>query len=111
MGRTITLKSSLTWPDVKDDYVLRYEGHRIGRIRFASPVWEWHINIPMALPAWAQGTTANLDDARKAFATAWGRLLAQTSPDRLERAWDIERSAEARLRPAEAAASETPRAE
>lgn len=106
MARTITLNSRPTWPDVKDDYVLRYEGHLIGRIRFADAVWQWQINIPMALPPWAQGSTSSLDDARKALAVAWGRLLAETSPERLERAWDIERTAEARFRRTEASAKE-----
>ena len=103
MPRTITLNSSRTWPDVKNDYVLHSDGHRIGRIRFCDSLWQWHISIPMALPDWAEGTTDNLADARKALAVAWGRLLSETSPARLELAWDIERSAQARLQRAEAA--------
>jgi len=103
MPRTITLNSSRTWPDVKNDYVLHSDGHLIGRIRFSDSFWQWHINIPMALPVWAEGTTDNLADARKALAVAWGRLLSETSSERLELAWAIERGAEARLQRAEAA--------
>jgi hypothetical protein len=96
MAKAITLSAKLTWPGVKDDYVLRYEGHAIGRIRRAEAAWEWHISIPMALPEWARGTADNLEECRKAFAEAWGRFLNETSPARLERAWELQRAAEAR---------------
>ena len=33
VAKAITLKASLKWPDVKDDYLVRYDGHLIGRIR------------------------------------------------------------------------------
>jgi hypothetical protein len=72
MAKTITLNASLTWPGVKDDYVLRYEGHSIGRIRLAGTAWEWHIAVPMAMPIWAQGKTDSLDGCRRAFAAAPG---------------------------------------
>ena len=96
MAKTITLKASLTWPDVKNDFVLRYEGHAIGGIRLDENIWAWHITIPMAMPAWASGTTDSLEESKKAFAAAWGRLLNETSPERLERAWELERAVEAR---------------
>ena len=96
MAKTITLNASPTWPDVKNDYVLRYEGHAIGRIRLDGSAWEWQITIPMAMPDWARGTADNLDGSRRAFAAAWGRLLTETDPDRLERAWELERAVEAR---------------
>lgn len=96
MAKTITLNASLTWPDVKNDFVLRYEGHAIGGIRLDENIWAWHITIPMAMPAWASGTTDSLEESKKAFAAAWGRLLNETSPERLERAWELERAVEAR---------------
>jgi hypothetical protein len=96
MAKTITLNASPTWPDVKNDYVLRYEGHAIGRIRLDGSAWEWQITIPMAMPDWARGTADNLDGSRRAFAAAWGRLLTETDPERLERAWELERAVEAR---------------
>ncbi|MDI1262455.1 MAG: hypothetical protein PS018_04265 [bacterium] len=97
MAQTITLNASLTWPDVKNDYTLRYDGHAIGRIRFDTVTWVWQITIPMAMPDWASGTADSLDGSKRAFAAAWGRILSETKPDRLERAWELERSAEARL--------------
>jgi hypothetical protein len=96
MAKMITLNSSPTWSGVKDDYVLRYEGHAIGRIRRSEAAWEWHITIAMAVPEWASGSTDNLDGSWKAFAAAWGRFLNDTSPARLQRAWELERAAEAR---------------
>ena len=50
----------------------------------------------MALPAWAEGSAASRDESFKALAAAWGRLLAQTDPDRLQRAWELENAFEAR---------------
>lgn len=97
MAKTITLNANPTWPDVKDDYSLRYEGHRIGRIRRAEKVWEWQITVPMAMPNWASGNAASLDECRQAFAAAWGRLLKETDPARLERAWELDRAAEQRI--------------
>jgi hypothetical protein len=96
MAKTISLNASPAWPGVKDDFILHYEGHEIGRIRRLGGTWDWTITIPMAMPAWAQGSADNLDDCKKAFAAAWGRIITTTSPDRLERAWEFERAAEAR---------------
>jgi hypothetical protein len=96
MARTITLNARPTWDGVKDDYVLVYQGHLIGRIRFAETAWEWQINVPMAMPTWARGRSNNLDEGKRAFAEAWGRFLNETSPERLERAWELERAVEAR---------------
>ena len=96
MARTITLNFNPTWAGAKDDYLLRYERHVIGRIRLAETAWEWHITVPMAMPAWAQGSASNLDECKKAFAEAWRRFLNETNPERLERAWELERAVEAR---------------
>jgi hypothetical protein len=102
MAKTITLNASPSWPGAKNDFTLRYEQHSIGRIRLAETGWEWQITVPMAMPPWAQGVSANLDDARKAFGMAWGRLLKETSPARLERAWELARAAAARQQRLEA---------
>src|SRR6202035_4749574 len=96
MAKTISLQASPTWPGIKDDYVLWHEGHKIGRIRLAETAWEWHMTVPMAMPAWANGSAGSLDECGKAFGAAWGRLLNETSPARLERAWELERAVEAR---------------
>jgi hypothetical protein len=96
MARTINLTASPTWPGVADDYILRFEEHSIGRMRLAEDGWEWHLNVPMEMPVWAKGTTNNFEECRNAFAAAWGRFLKETSPERLERAWELERAFEAR---------------
>ena len=98
MARTINLTASPTWPGVADDYILRFEEHSIGRMRLAEGGWEWHLNVPMEMPVWARGRTNNFEECRNAFAAAWGRFLKETSPTRLERAWELERAFEARQR-------------
>ncbi|MBX9648034.1 MAG: hypothetical protein K2X57_13390 [Xanthobacteraceae bacterium] len=55
MAKTISLNASPAWPGVKDDFLLHYEGHNIGRIRRLGVTWDRSITIPMAMPAWAQG--------------------------------------------------------
>jgi hypothetical protein len=95
MATKITIDAHLRWPDIRDDYVVRFEGHSIGRVRLDGTVWIWSISIPMALPEWAEGTAASRDEGLKTLA-AWGKLLAQTSAERLQRAWDLEKAFEAR---------------
>ena len=107
MVKTITLNASPTWPDVKNDYGLRYEGHAIGRIRLDEGTWQWQITIPMAIPTWARGTADSLEGSKRAFASAWGRFLNETKPERLERAWELERAAEARHQRLEMAKKDT----
>jgi hypothetical protein len=96
MAAKITIDASLRWPDVRDDYVVRFEGHSIGRVRLDGTNWFWSITIPMALPEWAEGTAASRDEGFKTLAAAWGRLLTQTNPERLQRAWDLDRAFEIR---------------
>ena|SRR5882724_5251268 len=97
MAKTITLNASPTWPGVSDDYVLYYEGHSIGRMRLTEGVvWEWYLDVPMEMPAWAKGKANNLDECRGLFVAAWARLLKETSPARLERAWELARAVQAR---------------
>lgn len=102
MAKPIPLKASLKWPDVKDDYVVRYDGHLVGRIRLGGEHyaqgtnWEWSITVPMAMPDWANGSAESRDACMKDFTAAWGKLLKETDPKRLERAWELERAFEAR---------------
>jgi len=102
VAKTITLKANLKWPDVKDDYVVRYDGHLIGRIRlgdqrYEQGTWEWSITVPMAMPDWANGSAESRDACMKDFTAAWGRFPRETDPARLERAWELERAFAARL--------------
>jgi hypothetical protein len=106
MLKTITLSVDPTWPGARNDFVLRYDGHLVGRIRLDQTAWQWQVTIPMAMPEWARGAAASLDESKKAFAAAWGRLLKETRPDRLERAWELERAAMARERPMDVAAKD-----
>jgi len=106
MEKTIALNAVPAWPGIKDDFILRYEGHEIGRIRKLAGRWEWCITIPMAMPTWAQGSCDHLEDCKKAFAAAWGRIVSTTSPERLDRAWELDRAAEARRRRIDATAGD-----
>jgi hypothetical protein len=102
MAKPITLNISLKWPDVQDDYVVRYEEFLIGRIRLAGErngqgsTWEWSVIVPMAMPAWARGNAESRDACIKDFTTAWGRLLKETSSERLARAFELDRASGAR---------------
>ena len=93
--KPISLNASLKWPDVADDYVVRYKEHVIGRLRLAA-TWEWSIDVPMAMPVWANGTGESRDACMKDFAAAWGRFLKETDPVHLERAFELERASAAR---------------
>ena len=103
MAKTITLSAGLTWPDVKNDFILRHDGLAIGRIRLDEGTWSWQITIPMTMPAWTSGTADSLEESKRAYAAAWGRLLNETSDERLERAWELVRAVEARQQRRDAA--------
>jgi hypothetical protein len=96
MSAKITINAHLRWPDVNHDYIVEFDGHTIGRVRLDGTIWVWSITVPMAVPEWAEGTSANRDESFKALAAAWGRLLTRTDPERLQRAWDLEKAFEAR---------------
>ncbi len=96
MSARITINAQLRWPDVKDDYVVQFDGHSIGRVRLDGTSWVWSITVPMGLPEWAEGAAESRDQSFKTLAAAWSKLLTHTSPDRLQRAWDLEKAFEAR---------------
>jgi hypothetical protein len=96
MAKTITLSAGLTWPNVKNDFILRHDGLAIGRIRLDEYTWRWQVTVPMTMPLWTSGTADSLEESKRAFAAAWGRLLSETSAERLERAWELVRAVEAR---------------
>ena len=70
--RSITLNASPAWPGVENDYILRYDGHTIGRIRLDQSAWEWQITISHGDAGMG---SRSLDESKRAFAAAWGRLL------------------------------------
>ena len=96
MSAKITINAQPRWPDVKDDYVLQFEGHSIGRVRLDGPIWVWSITIPMALPEWAEGTAANRDECFKTWRPLGAGCWRRPDPERLQRAWDLEKAFEAR---------------
>ena len=53
MAKTKPLHASLKWPDVKDDYVVRYDGHLVGRIRLGGrallAAWD-HVGVEYKRP-------------------------------------------------------------
>jgi len=103
INSAITLSIRPKWPDIPDDYAVRSQGYEIGRIRHAADAgrpdqsWEWFILIPMGLPIWASGAAQDRDTAIKAFSAAWGRLLKETKPERLQRAWELQGAAQSRI--------------
>jgi hypothetical protein len=108
---SITLNVRLKWPEIKDYYVVSCQGHEIGSIRSApdakapDAAWEWHIIVPLAVPAWGSGAAKSRDLAIRDLGSAWGRFLKETRPERLHRAWEFEQAAQARLPTKEAAAA------
>src|SRR3954453_6427742 len=96
MSAKLTIDASPRSPDVTDDYAVHFQGHFIGRVRLDPGGWVWNITIPMALPDWAEGTAISRDEGFKALASAWGKLIGQTSSERLQRAWELEKAFENR---------------
>ena len=102
INNAITLSIRPKWPEIPDHYAVWSQGREIGKIRYALDAsgpdrsWEWFIIVPMALPAWASGTAQDRDSAIRAFSAAWGRLLQETQPARLQRAWELGRAAQSR---------------
>ncbi|MBR0842114.1 hypothetical protein JQ607_18095 [Bradyrhizobium liaoningense] len=96
MKQSISLNAKLRWPDVKDHYIILHDGHVIGNVHRSGDSWSWSISIPMGLPDWSSGNASSLHDGIKALGNAWAGILKSTSAERLQRAWDLERAAEAR---------------
>ncbi|MDN5005272.1 hypothetical protein ACFQZO_30910 [Bradyrhizobium sp. GCM10027634] len=102
INNAITLSIRPKWPEIRDHYAVWSQDREIGRIRHALDAsepdrsWEWFILVPMGLPAWASGTAQDRDTAIRAFSAAWGRLLKETQPERLNRAWELGHAAQLR---------------
>lgn len=102
MEKKITLSAQLKWPGVPDDYIVRFDGHVVGRIRRNSAhdpnpgQWTWALTVPMLLPDWARGDGGDRDESMRALAMAWQRILVETSPQRLARLWEFASAAEQR---------------
>ncbi|MBR1126691.1 hypothetical protein [Bradyrhizobium iriomotense] len=102
INNAITLSIRPKWPEIADHFAVWSQGREIGRIRHAPDVsepdrsWEWFVLIPMGLPAWARGAAQDRDTAIRAFSAAWGRLLKETQPERMQRAWELHGAAQSR---------------
>jgi hypothetical protein len=81
----------LTGEKLKDDYCVFYEGWRVGRIMLARErswqgvaCWDWHINPPLPIPSWGNGTANSLDAAKGELRSAWERFYASLTPKQIE---------------------------
>ncbi len=73
-----------------DDYVVREDGQRIGRIRLASerapPIWLWHITVTIPDRA-SFGDAATLDEAKGRFKVAWENFKQKHGPEKIAKAY------------------------
>jgi hypothetical protein len=100
MAKPIALSASPKWPDVKDDYVVRYDGHLIGRMRLGG--YSHHVGVEHRR---SHGNAGMGERKRRKprcvheqFTAACGRFLKETSAERLDRAWELERAFAAHYR-------------
>jgi len=76
--------------DAPDDYTVKEDGQRIGRMRYARErvpgIWVWYIqvHIPGGLPA---GSAPDLEGAKAEFREAWEAFKAKHGPEALARAY------------------------
>lgn len=75
---------------LKDDYCVIHEGRSVGQIMLASNrswqgvVWGWHVNPPLPIPPWCNGTADRLENAKRKFKAAWERFYASQTPRDIE---------------------------
>lgn len=91
----VALQFGLAWPDIPDLFEVRFSGCRIGRLWLAHAggtpgrPWEWLLSLPMELPETTKGASATMEGALDALARQWGRLVAHTQAERLQRALEL----------------------
>ena len=88
----LTLRPTIIGGDkLKDDYSVIHEGRSVGRIRLAEErasqgeVWEWHVNPPLPIPPWCNGSATSFEAAKDAFRAAWERFYAGLTPEDIAR--------------------------
>jgi hypothetical protein len=88
----LSLRPNLNASDkLTDDYRMIHDGRSVGRIRLASEgarqgvTWKWHINLPLPIPPWCNGTADSLEAAKDEFRAAWQRFYASLTPERIRR--------------------------
>jgi hypothetical protein len=73
-----------------NDYCVIHEGRGVGRIRLADEqswqgtAWAWHINPPLPVPPWCNGSADSLEVAKDQFKAVWERFYATLTPDDIE---------------------------
>jgi hypothetical protein len=69
-----------------NDYCVIHDGRSIGRIRLAeerasrNTIWCWHVNPPLPIPPWCNGSADCLESAKDQFKAAWERFYAGLTP-------------------------------
>jgi len=77
-----------------NDYCVIHDGRSVGRIRLATEqswqgvVWTWHVDPPLPIPPWFNGTADSLEEAKAQFESAWERFYAGLTPERIRR-WHL----------------------
>ncbi|GEC14234.1 hypothetical protein [Nitrobacter winogradskyi] len=91
----LLLRPTVTAGDkLKDDYCVIHEGRSVGRIQLASEqssqrtVWEWHVNLPLPIPRWCNGSADSLEAAKQGCKDAWEKFYASLTPERIRR-WHL----------------------
>jgi hypothetical protein len=65
-----------------NDYCVIHDGRSIGRIRLAherswqGTIWVWHVNPPLPIPPWCNGSAGSLEVAKTEFKAAWERFYS-----------------------------------
>jgi hypothetical protein len=69
-----------------NDFCVIHEGRSVGRIRLAEEqasrgtIWCWHVNPPLPIPPWCNGSADCLETAKGQFKAAWERFYAGLTP-------------------------------
>ncbi|WP_316205719.1 hypothetical protein [Bradyrhizobium sp. SZCCHNS1012] len=84
----LTLRPTVIGGDrLEDDFCVYRDGRSIGRIVLAEnhvkhvEVWRWHINPPLPIPNWANGSARTREGAQAEFRAAWQRFYASLKPE------------------------------
>jgi hypothetical protein len=90
MGDDLTFRRTVIADEcVDDDYVVYFDGRRVGRIVLATerdnPAWHWHINPPLPILSLGNGSESELEDAKTAFREAWERFCLDLTPEDVAR--------------------------
>jgi hypothetical protein len=84
----LTLRPTVIGGDrLKNDFCVYLEGRSVGRIKLSEnhvqrvDTWRWHINPPLPIPPWGNGSAPTLEQAKVDFREAWDRFYASLTPE------------------------------